>query len=132
MVYKWTLGELKGISIDDLWTWVKSDGLACDRDTYMVLDKYADFKKELWLELVNSMWRKHRSVFQDHLNYIFTEIVNPLCVIIIRYAKHVKEIHELEKHLPPPSIKGDGYEVYNWKFCDKEFSVHDIRVHIKD
>ena len=29
-------------------------------------------------------------------------------------------------------MKGGGYEAANWKLCDKEFSVHDIRVVVKD
>ena len=29
-------------------------------------------------------------------------------------------------------MKGNGYEADNWKVHDKEFSVHDIRVAIKD
>ena len=29
---KWTLGELKGISTEDFWTWDKSDRLAYDGD----------------------------------------------------------------------------------------------------
>ena len=29
-------------------------------------------------------------------------------------------------------MKGDGYEAANWKVSEKEFSVHDIQVAIKD
>ena len=41
-------------------------------------------------------------------------------------------MHDLEKHISNLSIKGGGYEEENWKVCDKEFSVHDIWVAIKD
>ena len=41
---KCTLGDLKGLSIDDFWTWKKSDGLAYDEDSYLELDKCVDFK----------------------------------------------------------------------------------------
>ena len=32
------------------------------------------------------MWRKHQSVYQDHLKYIRNDILKPLCVEIIRYC----------------------------------------------
>ena len=77
------------------------------------------------------MWRKHRSVFQDHLKYIRNDIVKPLCVGILRYAKRVQDIHDLVKHLTPPLIKGGFYEASNWKFRNKELSIHEVWVSIK-
>ena len=41
-------------------------------------------------------------------------------------------MHDLAKHLTPPSMKGGDYEAANWKAPNKEFSVDDIRVDIKD
>ena len=78
------------------------------------------------------MWRKHCSVFQDHLKYICNAIVKPFCVRILRYAERVQDMQNLEKHLPPPSMKVDIFESDIWKGRYKEFSVNEIRVDIKD
>ena len=77
------------------------------------------------------MWRKHRSVFQDHIKYLCKDILKPFRVVIIRYAERVKEMHDLSKNLPPDSMKGDSFEADNWKFGTKELSVHEIRVAIE-
>ena len=98
---KWTHSDLKGISTDNLCTWIKIDGVGYDGDNDLGIDKCVDFKKKLWFELVKLMRRKHQSVFNDHLKYIHNEIVKPFRVIILHYAKRVEEIHYLEKHLPP-------------------------------
>ena len=41
-------------------------------------------------------------------------------------------IHDLEKYPPPPLMKGQSYEAANWKVCNQEFTVSEIRVAIKD
>ena len=47
---KCTLGYLKALSTEDLWTWVNSDGLAYNgHASYLGLYKYIKFKKEIWL-----------------------------------------------------------------------------------
>ena len=130
--YMWTLGNLKALSTENFWTWDKSDGLAYEGGDYLGIDKYANFEKDIWLELVKCMWRKHHRVFQNHLKYIRYDIVKPLCVVILSYAERVQDIHDLAKHLPPPLMKGESFESANWKVCDKELSVHEIRVAIKD
>ena len=40
-------------------------------------------------------------------------------------------MHDLEKYLPPPSIKGKRYKANNWKVHDQEFTVSEICVAIK-
>ena len=47
----WTLGDLKELSTYNFWTWSKSDVIGYDRGAYLLLDKCADFDKELWFEL---------------------------------------------------------------------------------
>ena len=64
---KWTLGYLKDLFTEDFYNWDKSDGLAYNGDAYLGMEKYINFEKDLWFELVKCMWRKHHSVFQDHL-----------------------------------------------------------------
>ena len=78
------------------------------------------------------MWRKHRSVYQDHTEYIRNDIANPLKVKILCYTKRVIEMHELAKYLPPPRMKGKSTEASTWTACNQEFTVSEIRLVIKD
>ena len=59
------------------------------------------------------MCRKHRSIYQDHIKYIWNDIVKPFKVKIIRYAERVNEMHDLAKYLLPPSMKGESAEAAN-------------------
>ena len=92
----------------------------------MRLDKYVDFKKDIWSKFGRAMWRKHQSVYQDHLEYICNVILKPFHVRNLHHAKRVQDIHNLVKHLTPPLIKGGFYEAYNWKFRNKELSIHEV------
>ena len=96
-VDKWDLDALKGLFTDDFWAWVKKDGIGYDGGAYLGLDKYVDFEKELWFELDKCMWRKHQSVYQDHLKYVRNDMVKPSRVRILCYAERVREMHELTK-----------------------------------
>ena len=60
------------------------------------------------------MWRKHRSVYQYHIKYVHNDIVKPFKVKILRYAERMRDIHDLAKYLPPPSMKVDIAMAYNW------------------
>ena len=40
---KWTLGNLKELYTEGLWTWVKSDRIDANRDAYLTVDKCVDF-----------------------------------------------------------------------------------------
>ena len=96
------------------------------------MDKYVNFEKGFWLELVKYMWRNQRILFQDHLKYICNVIVKQFRLGIIHYAERVQDLHDLSNYLPPPSMKGDILKADSWKLLDKEFSEYDIRVYIKD
>ena len=98
---KWELGELKVISTDDLWDWAK-DSIVYYRHDYLGLGKCIRFKSEIWFKLGKCMWRKHWSIYQDHLIYVHNDIVNPFCVSILRLVKSIKEMHDLVNYLPPP------------------------------
>ena len=41
-------------------------------------------------------------------------------------------MHDLSKFMPPPSNRGDKYDMAYWTICDKEFSEDDICVATKD
>ena len=90
--------------MDNFWTWDKSDGIGYDGDAYLGLDKCADFEKNIWFELGKCMWRKHRSLYQDHLKYVCNNILKPFRVGIICYLERVMKMHDLETYLPPPSM----------------------------
>ena len=83
---KWTLANLKALSIEGLWTWYNSNGIAFNGYAYLGLDKYVDLEKEICFELEKYMRRKHCSVLQDHLKYIQNDIVKPFSVVILCYA----------------------------------------------
>ena len=54
------------------------------------------------------MWRKHQSVYQDHLKYIPNDIVKPFHVKILRHTDQVREMNALEKYLHPTLMKGES------------------------
>ena len=95
--YEWNLGKLTELSSEYFWTWENTDTTGYDRHAYLTLDKCVDFERELWFELVKCMWRNHRSVYQDHINCIRNDILKTFCVKIIRYNKHIIEMHDLAK-----------------------------------
>ena len=119
MGYKCNLGDLKEIYTEEFWNWDKSDGIENYWNSYLVLDKCAESKKELWLDLGKCTWSKHRGIFQDHLKYIRNDIVKPFCVGIICYAERVQEMHDIEKYLPPSSMKSEIFDEASWKVHGK-------------
>ena len=78
------------------------------------------------------MWKKHQSVFQDHVKYIHNSIVKPFIFGILQYVKHFCEMHGVEKYLTPPSMKVGGFEEANRAIKNKEFNKDVIRVATKD
>ena len=57
---------------------------------YLAQDKCFNFDRELWFDLGKCMWRKHQSVYQDHMKYVHNYIVKPFKVKILRYAECVR------------------------------------------
>ena len=41
------------------------------------------------------MWRKHWSIYKNHMKYVCNDIVTPFKVKILPYSEHVREIHDL-------------------------------------
>ena len=78
------------------------------------------------------MWRKHHSFYQDHMKYVRNDIVKPFKVKFLRYADRVRELHDLAKYLPTPSMKGQSAIADNWKVHNQDFTASDIRLAIKD
>ena len=78
------------------------------------------------------MWRKHQSVYQDHLKYVRNGILKLFRVGILCYAERVMYIQDLDKYLPPLIMKGEIYEAANWKVSNQELMVSEIHAEIKD
>ena len=78
-----------------------------DVHDYLDMDKCVNFERDLWFDLGKCIWRKHRSVYQDHMKYGRKYIVKPFKVKILRYAERVLDMHDLAKYLRPPWMKGD-------------------------
>ena len=116
---QWTLGATKDVTMEKFWTWAKVDYLDALGDVYLGKDRCLDFKKYIWFELGKSMWKKYQSVFQDHVKYIHNDIVKPFIVGILHYSERVYDIHDLEKNLPPLSMKGVWFEGSSWFVRDK-------------
>ena len=60
------------------------------------------------------------------MKYVRNDIVEPLKVKILRYAVRVREMHDLEKFLPPPLMKGESAMSDNWSIRNKYFTISDI------
>ena len=99
---------MSGLSTEDFWTWAKTDTTGYDRHPYLDNDKCVNSERELWFELGKCMWRKHWSVYQNHMKYVHNDIVKPFKVKILCYVESVREMHDLEKYLHPPSMKGES------------------------
>ena len=69
-------------------------------------ERYAYFEKDSWFKLGKSMWRKHQSIFQDHVKYIHNDIVKPSRVGIFYDNDWDYEIQNLDKNLPQTLMKG--------------------------
>ena len=48
---EWTLVDLTGLSVEDLWTCVKTDTTRYDGYDYLARDNCVNFERELWFEL---------------------------------------------------------------------------------
>ena len=129
---EWTLGYLSGVHTEEFWTWSKTDTIGYDGNPYLAIDKCVNFDRELWFDMGNLIWRKHRSAYQYHMKYVLNDIVKTFKVKILRYSKRVREIHKLAKHLPPPSMKGESAISENWSVRNEEFNTSDIKLSIRD
>ena len=78
------------------------------------------------------MWRNYRSTLQDHVNYTHNDILKQFIVGIIQCADSVSEMHNLEKYLPPPQMKGQNYDESDWAVHEKLLSDNEIIVATKD
>ena len=95
-------------------------------------DRCSNNEKDIWFKFGNIMWRKHRSILQEHIKYIHNYIVNNFWVGILHYAENVRKIHDLTKYLPPTSMKGREYDQADWNIHNKELNEDLICVATND
>ena len=75
---------------------------------------------------------KTSAFLPGNMKYVRNDIVKPFKVKILRYVELMIEMHDLEKYLPPPSMKGEIAMAANWSVHNKEFTTSDLRLAIKD
>ena len=129
---KWTLGELAGLSVKNFWTWAKMDTTGYDGHVYLARKKCVKFERELCFDLGKCMWRKHRSIYHNHMKYIHNDIVKTFKVKILCYAERVRDMHDLAKYHPTPSMKGKSADAANLTVRNQEFTDSELRLAIKD
>ena len=66
------------------------------------------------------------------MRHVNNDIVKLFKVKILRYAKSVHDMHDLEKYLPPPLMKVESAMEANWSANNEEFTTSDLRLAIKD
>ena len=57
--------------------------------------------RTLWFTLVRSMWKQHRSVFDEHEIYVNNDTQNTYKMGILNYYEQVRKIFDLYRYLPP-------------------------------
>ena len=63
---------------------------------------------------------------------VCNEIVKLFKVKILCYVERIREMHDLEKYLPPPYMKRESVMADNWNIRNKEITTSDLRLAIKD
>ena len=86
--------------MDQFWNWARVHSVDSDGNVVTGEKIWAKFKKEFWFELGKSMWRKHSSIFQYHVKYIYNDIVKLFGVYILQNAKRVCEMNDIFRFLP--------------------------------
>ena len=91
-----------------------------DSCVFTGVERCTEFEEYMWFDMGKSMWRKHCSIFQYHVKYIHNDILKPFRVGISQYSKHICEMYDPIEFMPPPSNKGDEYDMADFIICDKK------------
>ena len=128
---QWTLGGGNNVSVQQLQTWSKADYHDSEGGAISIAYWCKGFNKELLFYMVNGMQRKYFSVFQYQVKYIHNNIVNPYRVGIIQYAKHVHDIHDIYKFIPPHLKTVNEYDQSYWNIRNNLLYDDEIRATTK-
>ena len=66
------------------------------------------------------------------MKYIHNDIVKTFKVKILCYAERVRDMHDLAKYHPTPSMKGKSADAANLTVHNQEFTDSELRLAIKD
>ena len=116
---QWTIVPTKYVTMEQLWTWAKTDANYCLGDVYLGRKRCIHFEKGIWFELGKRMWKRHWSIYQDRVKYTHNEIVKPFRVRILQDSKRIRDMHNLANYFPSPLMKGGGFESAYWDVCSK-------------
>ena len=64
-------------------------------------------------------WNNQRSIFGDHLKYVYNDITKTYKVRILNYTKRLHAMFELDRNLSHPRNKGEEYHNIDWTDRDE-------------
>jgi hypothetical protein len=77
------------------------------------------FEKLLWFELGKLIWKDHRQVYHEHIEYLQQNINKPLKWPMIRYIGRFREMFDYCLYLQPHSFKDQSFKEACWDERDK-------------
>jgi hypothetical protein len=89
-------------------------------------------QKLLWFELGKLIWKDHRQVYHEHIEYLQQNINKPLKWPMIRYIGRFREMFDYCLYLQPHSFKDQSFKEACWDERDKPAPEKIIRKAIKD
>ena len=90
------------------------------------------FEKLLWFELGKLIWKDHRQVYHDHIEYLQQSINKPFKWPMVRYISRIREMFDYCLYLQPHSLKNQSSYEACWDERDKPAPEKVIRKAIKD
>jgi hypothetical protein len=92
------------------------------------------FEKLLWFELgkLDLIWKDHRQVYHDHIEYLQQNIVKPFKWPMVCYIGCIREMFDYCLYLQPHSFKDQSFKEAEWAERDKPAPEKLIRKAIKD
>ena len=72
------------------------------------------FEKLLWFELGKLIWKDHRQVYYEHIEYLQQNIVKPFKWTMVQYIGRIREMFDYCLYLQPHSLKGQGFKEADW------------------
>lgn len=103
----------------DFWNFSRSNVL--DNYGNTIYGKYCciHFNRKIWFELRKNTWNNQRSIFGDHLKYVYNDITKTYKVRILNYTKRLHAMFELDRNLSHPRNKGEEYHNIDWTDRDE-------------
>jgi hypothetical protein len=74
-----------------------------------------EFEKLLWFELGKLIWKDHRQVYYEHIEYLQQNICKPFKRTMVQNISRVREMCDYCIYLlQPPSLKGQDFLEAKW------------------